>query len=174
MPVLWPLAVLGLDDLIERLGPARGWRTEEAKRMFGPGAVLIAIAVTTFLLWTRLVQREGRGNGWNSSARTYEAVGSALEALEADPGLVAVNNPPGFWLATRLRSVVIPDGGEAELVRVVEDFGVEWVVLERNHPVGLAEGYEDPGSFHSLELVSSLDPAAGSAVHLLKPKVSPP
>ena len=37
---------------------------------------------------------------------------------------------------------MIPNGGEAELHKVVDRFAVGWVVLDVNHPEGLADLYQ--------------------------------
>lgn len=167
MPVLWPLAILGLDDVLDRIGPTRSWRIEEAKGAFGLGAVLIAAVVTGFLFWTRVARPAGTGSGWNSSAIVYGEITDEIREIDEEGGLVAVNNPPGFWLASGLPSVVIPDGGEDALWRVARDFGVEWVVLEFNHPVGLNAAYEDPGSLTQFEYIATIDPRLGPPVHIL-------
>lgn len=165
MPLLWALAPIGLHNAIIRLAPRRGWEPVRATRAFGVGAVLIAGVVTAFLFWDRLLQPLGTPGAWGGSADVYRQVGRELRARDEQVGIVAVNNPPGFWLATRLASVVIPDGGPEDLLAVARDFQVEWVVLEGNHPQGLSDLYRHPRSLPGLELAGSLDVERGAPVY---------
>jgi hypothetical protein len=81
---------------------------------------------------------------------------------------VAVNNPPGFYLASGVPAVVIPDGGEAALRAVVNRFEVGWVLLDANHPAELASLYSHPESFGWLELRASFADSEGRVVYLLR------
>ncbi|MDX1601227.1 MAG: hypothetical protein R3191_06925, partial [Anaerolineales bacterium] len=77
-------------------------------------------------------------------------------------------NPPGFWLATRMPAVVIPNGGEAELYQVTQDFDVSWIVLEANHPRGLGDAYADPAGLGWSEIVGSVDSHQGDPIWVLR------
>jgi hypothetical protein len=79
-----------------------------------------------------------------------------------DPDSVAaVVDPPGFYLATGVPAVALPHGDEADLRAVVEKFGVDWIVLEADHPSGLDRLYASPSARTWLaEPIDFLDPAA--------------
>jgi len=90
-----------------------------------------------------------------------------LARLDADRAPVAVNNPPGFFAATEWPAVVIPDGVPSVLHQVVQRYGVGWIVLDANHPQGLAELYADPTGLEWLRPVTSWPDPSGQPVWLL-------
>jgi hypothetical protein len=81
---------------------------------------------------------------------------------------VAVGDPPGFYLATGAPSVAIPNGDEAVLRRVAEAYGVEWAVLEADHPAGLDELYASPGERTWLAAPLTFLDSSGHPVYLYR------
>ena len=169
MPLIWALAPIGLGEAVGRLAGLRGWNTAEANSVLSWGMILIAAAVTGFLTWQRLLSPAiDRQAGWDTPYRAYQQVGRELELIDEEIGVVAVNNPPGYWIATKQPAVVIPDGEVERLLDVVRDFQVEWVILEANHPAGLSDLYRDPDDTASLNYVQTLEPADYPAIHLFR------
>ena len=169
MPTLWALAALGLDRVVEWVGRRRQWEIVRARRILSIGAAAIASAATLFLLINRLVIPAAEGRGWGAEQRDYARARSLMPS--AADGRVAVNNPPGFWLATRMPAVVIPNGGEAELYQVAQDIDVSWIVLEANHPRGLGGAYADPARLGWSDIVGSVDSHQGNPIWVLRVSV---
>jgi hypothetical protein len=86
-----------------------------------------------------------------------------------------VNNPPGFFAVTEWPAVVIPNGDPSMLHQVVERYGVGWVVLDANHPAGLAALYQEPAASDWLQPITSWPDPTGRPVWLLsvRPATSP-
>lgn len=166
MPLLWSLASAGLYTSLRWLAPRRGWQLAKAWSGFGWGVVAVAAVATGFLLYIRQVRPQQTGGGWGTSQLDYAEVGAWLRQHDPSLGTVAVNNPPGFWLASGLPAVVIPVGGESELAEVVREFAVDWVVLERNHPLGLNELYAEPARASSMTYEHTLTIEGASPIHL--------
>jgi hypothetical protein len=95
-------------------------------------------------------------------------VTEALLRLDASPGAVAVNDPPGFYLASGLPCVVIPFGDVTTLRAVSERFHLEWLILDANVPAPMASLYQDPESVSWLKLRGHVDDAQGRVVYLLQ------
>lgn len=165
MPLVWALAPIGLTDLVRRAGGRRGWDVSGAQKAFAVGVVLVATVATAFLFVQRLVLPAARGAGWGSTQRDYARVADRLGARES--GVVAVNDPPGFWLASRRPAVVIPNGDERMLRRVVEDFDVRWIVLEADHPQELQEIYRRPRSLEWGTVVGSTESSTGDPIWII-------
>jgi 4-amino-4-deoxy-L-arabinose transferase-like glycosyltransferase len=166
MPILWALAPMGLKDLVDWWGEKRGWDLERSHTLFRNTAVVMACLFTLATYWNRVSGPGAAGSRWNSSNMTYQRVG---ELLEGARDLVAVNNPPGFYVATRMPAVVIPNGDGSILRSVVEAYGVGWVVLDANRPAALAALYDNPDSLPWLELHSStIDPSTQGPIYVLK------
>jgi hypothetical protein len=166
MPLIWAVAAIGLDHLAARASARFAWRIDPAWRMLASVALLVALAISGWVLAGK-AGAFGAGPSFDRNAITYEAVGVALDE-EGRSGVVAVNDPPGFYLATGWEAVVIPHGPESSLREVVARYGVEWVVLEVNHPQGLAELYRRPSSRSWLSEPTVVSDAAGLPVYLLR------
>jgi hypothetical protein len=163
MPLLWALAPLGLGEAVAWGARRRGWQTGQAQRVFAVSSVVMAAALTVALYIPKVIG----GQGWGAGRRNYIEAARLLDTLDANPGVVAVNNPPGFYLASGLPAVVIPHGGPETLRAVVEAFDVGWVVLDVNHPPGLADLYSSPGAVPWLENAATLGNEQGP-IYLLR------
>ncbi|MGH2621441.1 MAG: glycosyltransferase family 39 protein, partial [Anaerolineales bacterium] len=163
MPVLWALAPVGLRAAIDWAGGKRKWEPGQARRVLGTAAVLLAAGVTIGLYVTRLVLPARDGQGWGSGSQSYLEVGQRIP----DPvGRVAVNNPPGFSLATGREAVVIPNGPPETLRQVARRYQVDWIVLESNHPSELDGLYASPESLPWLRLAGTLTDPSGMPIYL--------
>ena len=163
MPMLWALAPIGIRAGISWLGAKRGWDRIEAWRVFGTSAVLLAVLLTVVLYANRFSEE---GDPWNASAQTYRAVAATIS--EGSPSVVAVNNPPGFFVYSQLPAVVIPNGPENVLRDVVDFYRVRWIVLEANHPQGLDSLYSEPESLRWLVLHQTIADSKGEPVYVLE------
>ncbi len=168
MPVVWALAPLGLERAVAWGAAKRNWPAQQAQRVFATAAVALAAALTLGLYFPKVIGPGPELARWDSSQRVLARAASELAALDARPGVVAVNNPPGFYLASGIPAVVIPDGDATTLRAVIDRFGVGWVILDANHPAGLASLYADPESMSWLELGASFRDEQGRQVWLLR------
>ena len=151
MPLLWTLVPAGLHRAIQWLSQLRRWDEAQAQRVFAVTIFGMTAILTVVLYVTKVIGIQSNTSLWMGPKRTYDAAAETLAGLNPNYGTVAINNPPGFYVSSQRGSVVIPDGGEAELQRVVERFAVEWVVLDVNHPEGLADLYQGQAKVSWLE-----------------------
>jgi hypothetical protein len=167
MPLLWALAASGLAFAGSWVAGRVGWVENRTRVMFTTISLVLACGLS---VWS-LAGKAGAFGVEGSFVRnrdTYRAAGEIL-VLHGDRGsVVAVGDPPGFYLATGAPSVVIPNGDEIVLRHVAEVYGVEWVVLEADHPSGLEALYESPAERTWLAApLMFLDPS-GNPVYLYR------
>jgi hypothetical protein len=167
MPFLWVLAPIGLDESIKFGAEKRGWDLIGAQKVFGAAAVILALSMTVGLFYIRVIGPGGEETIWSSSHAVYESVDQWFKNSDLEDQLVAINNPPGFYVASGMQSVVIPDGGLRELREVIELFGVEWVVLDSSNP-GLMDLYENPGMVSWLMHAITLEPLPKSRIQIYR------
>ncbi len=151
MPLLWALVPAGLHRVIQWLSHLRRWDEAQAQRLFAATIFGMTAILTVGLYVTKVIGIQSNTALWMGPKRTYDAAAETLAELNPDYGIVAINNPPGFYVSSKKGSVVIPYGGEAELHRVVDRFEVEWLVLDVNHPEGLADLYQGQAKVSWLE-----------------------
>lgn len=167
MPILWALAPLGLHEIVKFGAKKRNWDRESAQKVFAAAAIVLAGLTTLGLFALRVIGSKPQAPKWSASHQAYVQVGDWL-AEHAGPGdMVAINNPPGFYTATHLPSIVIPDGGEQELKSVAEVYEIDWVVLDQNNP-GLRSLYENPNEAEWLILEAQLEPPVGPVLLIFR------
>lgn len=166
MPLVWAALALGIHETA-RLAPRLGWGADGTRRLFA----IVAVAVATALsIWT-LAGKAGAFGTSASFSRNRIAYSNSLARIRAsDAGSVsrvAVVNPPGFYAATGVAAVALPNGDAVRLREVVERFGVDWIVLEADHPSGLAGLYADPAGLSWLGGPITLADPGGRRIILL-------
>ena len=117
MPLLWVLVPVGLQRAIEWVSKRRNWNEAQAQRVFAATLFAITAMLTVGLYITKVIGFQSENLSWMGPQRTYDAVADALLEIDPEYGIVAVNNPPGFYLSSGQGAVVIPDGGETELLQ---------------------------------------------------------
>jgi 4-amino-4-deoxy-L-arabinose transferase-like glycosyltransferase len=142
LPILWAVAPVGFDRTMEWAARKRNWNPVESKKVLGMGALVFMILISTALTWAKVIGVSLDAPRWQESQRIYKQIGKQLLDFGTGDDVVAVNNPPGFFLATGLNAVVIPNGSPISLKAVVDQYQARWVILDENHPEGLADLYE--------------------------------
>jgi hypothetical protein len=168
MPVLWAFVPAGLEVAIDWGAKIRGWERRKSQKVLGTSVLVIVAMLTVILFWSKTIGPELNNLRWESGLRTFDEVGELLREISSSPEIVAVNNPPGFYLATNLECVAIPNGTVETLRGVIEHYRVKWVVLDANRPVGLAPLYDEPTSVSWLEQKAILHDASGREIYLLQ------
>lgn len=158
-PLGWACAAVGFEAAISKGVEKRGWRPRTAWRVLSGGAVVMVAALTLGTFWARVIQPEPGGPIWSVSDRAYRLAGEVLDKMGIpDSAVVMVNNPPGFYLATGRSAIVIPDGGEDELLAAARRYGAEILILDGNNPKldALYERATGNANFRYLDTVGSM------------------
>jgi hypothetical protein len=124
-PYWWVAAPMGLDVIIEK-ARARGRLGESAYLVFSSIMVLLAIILTTYIVYIRVVANE-----WPKDDGNYASVEKMLIENGARPGeIVIVRNPPGYYIVSERPAIVIPYGGESVLLAVAKRYSARYLILE--------------------------------------------
>lgn len=155
-PLMWVLAACGFDVLINIGVQKRNWEKEKATLLFGLSLVIILGCATGFVYIDRVIGEDIQAPVWNESFHIAREIEKMLGDLGAGPDdLVMINNPPGLYAAAGRQSIVIPDGDIKTVLEAADEFNSSYLILEANHPVGLAEIYLDPVSAGPLEFLAT-------------------
>jgi hypothetical protein len=168
LPVAWALAPVGMEAALGWLAQRRKWDPSRASRMFVPAILAFVILISGWVAWDRVIAGWPAAPRWEISASQHRAVAEALARIDPSPGVVAVNDPPGFYLASGLPCVVVPHGDTAALQALADRADVDWVILDANRPEPLAGLYQAPGSVPWLSLEATLMDAQGRPIYLLR------
>jgi len=134
-PFLVSAAMTGLDAAVNwAANRRRGWRTAQARRFFGIGAVALAVILSGYVGAQKVAT-------WHRADAVYREVDRWLTDQETADAGVVVGNPPAFWYHTRRAAIAIPNGDVETLLAVADRYDVRYVLLEPDHPAGLADLY---------------------------------
>lgn len=156
---LWALVPVGLEIMVNWGGRKRGWNPGRAYPVFALGLTVIAITLSAFFFSTRVIGSSLTQPVWDRGERTYQAVGGALNhiGISADE-IAAVNNPPAWYLATGRSSIVIPNGGVAELLAAARRYNASYLILEQGQE-NLSDLYANPGDRKGLDYLTTIEGA---------------
>lgn len=167
LPFVWSTAPAGIDAAVEWVAARRrGWDLRQAQRVFGWAAVALALALSVWLTGKKIGAWDQVGLDWGSADQHYGAVGEWLDAHAEADAIILVNNPPGFYYFAQSPAIVIPNGDVETVLAVADRYGARYLVLEANHPAGLAELYAGQRLLSRLEHVATFDDALGRPVLL--------
>jgi len=124
-PYWWVAAPIGLDVIVEK-ARARGRLDKNAYLAFSSIMVLLAIILTTYLVYIRVVV-----NKWSKDDGNYASVEKMLIENGGRLGeIVIVRNPPGYYIASERPAIVLPYGDESDLLAVAKRYHALYLVLE--------------------------------------------
>jgi hypothetical protein len=167
LPFYFAAAPAGLEQAVRWIAARRrGWQVAQATRVFLVGLAAICTLLTLALFWRRAVGENPRRPAWNTSDTAYEAVGAWL-ATEGDiDSVVMANNPPALYYFTNHPSVVVPNGGIDTVLAAAGRYGVKWVVVDANVPVGLIGLYTQADQHSCLQAAATFADAEERPVYL--------
>jgi hypothetical protein len=152
LPYIYATAVVGLDKSIDWLAARRrGWKARSAKQFFAVGLVVMAIFLSGFIYYQRVL----KSNTWNSADRAYATVAGWV-AMQNPAAIVMINNPPAYRYHGGGLSVVVPNEDVATTLRVADRYQVDYLVLGPNDPA-LAAIYHQTLAHPRLRLVNTVD-----------------
>lgn len=158
LPFICIWAAKGLDDAAAWVAQHLRWEPGGAQTLFSVGVVAAALIMTIFVIGTSVIGGLDLGNiKWNAANRVYLRIGSFLDGTPGAPQDVRVmsGNTPGFYYMTGRGGVPLPNGDEETLLRAAEDYNINYVLIDVNHPAGLASLFDDGPSTDRLRLVES-------------------
>lgn len=159
-PLFWAAAPIGLGRFISWGEKRRGWNKQQALPIFSVGIIVLALTVSIYIFQGRVVGIDRKLPVWNSSNHKYQKIEDELRRLGlSDDDLVLINNPPGYWIASERSALSVPDGGVETLIKLANDFNVHYLVLEKDHPIGMNELYLSPSNFANFDKLSTVEDA---------------
>jgi len=157
-PVLWSLAPVGMEALIEKVGLKRSWNIKTAARVFSMSLIIFSVLFTGYITLNKIYQKDNHRFIWGLQEKRYESMGGLIESNNLEKSTVIVGNPPGFFLATGNQAIAIPDGDEQNILLVADEFNADYLILEPGGFPDLLSGLYDGSSLNkSFDLLNDLD-----------------
>lgn len=136
-PLFWAAAPVGLEAFVSWAARVRRWRITQAWQFFQAGTVGLAILLTVFMSYNRLVGSQDSWT-WNRGYERYARLAEKLEELGSKPtDVVMVNNAPGYFVACGQAAISIPFGDLDVLRKVAWRIGARFLIIEMDQIQGV-------------------------------------
>jgi len=156
-PLFWAVTPVGLFAFLEWGERRRGWDTHQASRVFQIGMVLIALFLTVFVTFNRVIGGDVLQPAWDDLQRRYARVEQELIFRHASPeAVVLVNDAPTYYLASRRPSISIPYGNTDVLLQVAQRYGGRYLLIEIEQVRGDTL-YAQPGDRPGLRYLETVE-----------------
>jgi hypothetical protein len=152
--IIWCLAASGF--FIDWGVDKRNWTRTKAGNVFGALLVSMVALAAIYIYVGRVIGNDISRPAWNESFYAANEISAYLNGYGLESSdLVMINNPPGFYAATGMSSIVIPSGPIDDLILAGNTYGAKYLVLEQNHPGELDELYNNPDLDNRLEYLGT-------------------
>jgi len=129
--LIWAAVPAGLERFVDWGKRKRNWQPSRAIPAFAVILLTVCLILTGFFYLQKVFGTGNPSGRWGASFNTYEEVGRELNRFETVPkGLIMVNNPPGFWLATGRSAIVIPGGDLQQTLDAAARYNAKLLLLE--------------------------------------------
>jgi hypothetical protein len=145
LPLLWSAAAIGFEMALEWAQRVRKWNIRQSRTVFTIAILCFTLFLTIFSSWSKFAKDGQASSRWEANHTTYQQVETSIKGLGAEPQeIILTVNPPGYFGSTSRRSIAIPDGNILTTLEVAEKYGARYLALEKDHPKGLDDLYENP------------------------------
>ena len=145
LPLLWSAATIGFSAILDWAHHVRNWNIKEARIVFTIAILGFTLFLTIYSGWSKFAKEGQAPSKWEENHFIYEQVEMAITKFGAGhQEIVLTINPPGYFESTNRPAIAIPDGDILTTIEVAEKYGGRYLVLEKDHPQGLDDLYENP------------------------------
>lgn len=158
-PLVWSLASEGFGVFVQWGVRKRGWSPISATQVFAFFVLGMLMILTVYLYCTRVIGKDVRNPVWDEAHQRQVKICAKLRGITNAEGIedwsVMINNPVGFYLACEKRAVSVPVGGLTVVQLVARQYGIEFLVLERDHPAEISPYFYRPADTSFLTLLDN-------------------
>ncbi|MCX6054427.1 MAG: hypothetical protein NTZ74_05845 [Chloroflexi bacterium] len=130
--LLWSVVPFGLDQVLKFFVIKRKWNLESSRKILSLTLILSMMIITLHLLRQKIIYGQENSISWNMTLEEFVVINQKIiEKTNDIDGIVMVNDPPGYYIATGRRAVAIPYGDLATILEVSKVFGVRYIALNR-------------------------------------------
>jgi len=164
LPFIYATALVGLDCSVDWVARhRRRWNAPLAKQFFGVGLVIIAVALSSFVYYGRVL----KNNAWNNADTLYPAI-AAWVIKENPSATVMIGNPPAYRYHGGGLSIIVPNENIETTLQAARHYHADYLILDQNHPAPLTEVYTQTVTHPDLSLEQTFIDDAGNPIYIFK------
>lgn len=165
-PLLWAAYPAGLDACLDWGRRKRGWDLRQARPFFQTSLAVLALILSLFVAFNRVVGEDILHPFWNLPAERYRLAETTMQKTGAAPqATVLVNNPPGYTLVSGRPAISIPYGDLDVLRLTAERYQAQYLIVELDQVKGETL-FSHPGDRPGLRY---LGPAGELQIYAIEP-----
>jgi hypothetical protein len=93
---------------------------------------------------------------WQTGAEKYDLLNRELESHGiSEKYSVMINNPPGFYLVSQRKAVVVPNADINGVKQMAKEFDIDYLILDSHIVPQLADFYQSDQSIPGLAFIFS-------------------
>jgi hypothetical protein len=164
LPFIYATALIGLDRAVDWVVRyRRRWDAPQAKQFFGVALVIMAVALSSFIYYGRVL----KNNAWNNADTLYPAI-AAWVAKESPSATVMIGNPPAYRYHGGGLSIIVPNENIETTLQAAHYYKADYLILDQNHPAPLTEVYTQTVTHPDLSLVQTFTDDASHDIYIFK------
>ncbi len=148
----WVGSSLGLYAAVGKLMLRRRQSDERIYRIFSVGILVILLASTILLYQQKVFGKEMNKEYWQQGYLVYTRLNQDLISHDIPAAAsVFVNNPPGFFLVSQRKAVVVPNASIDEVHELAKKYEINYLILDEHIVPQLADFYQEGASGHGFD-----------------------
>jgi hypothetical protein len=148
----WVASSLGLYAAVRKLMARQRQTDQRIYGIFSIGVLVILLASSLLLYQQKVLGKEMSTSYWQQGYMDYIGLEQALLAHELPAGAgVMINNPPGFYLVSQRKAVVVPNASIEVVHDLANRYQIPYLILDENIVPELADFYQEGGSRDGFE-----------------------
>lgn len=132
---IWVLIAGGTQQFIEWGIRKRNWMLLRSQVMFGSALIAFSIIFTSFVYVRDVIGTDSITTNWDRETVDFiELENQIIKRSDNSQDVIMINDPVGYHLATNRWSIVIPKTDWFYLRKLIQEFNVRYIVLDKNLP----------------------------------------
>lgn len=153
----WLMVIPGLESFALFLKRKRHLPISQSITVLGIFGILMMVGITIWGFSTRVVGPDRKNSKWTANEKAMQGVADYLEENGATlQDVVMVNDPPGFYLASQMRSIVIPYGPLETAVAAAQQFNASYLLIDENQ-TNLVDVYMHPSDWPGIRYIETVN-----------------
>ncbi|KAF0112501.1 MAG: hypothetical protein FD147_97 [Chloroflexi bacterium] len=129
--IFWSLVPLGLHSAVNFGVKLRKWDITRSWKLFGITLIAVMCLFSAFYFIGKISIGQEGNKPWNETQDNYLQIEQKIDDLKRDKtGIVMVNNPPGYFLATGRSAIVIPAGGIDAIANASIHYKAKYIIVD--------------------------------------------
>lgn len=152
---LWSLAIIGIEATVQWTIRKLNWVEQKARTLIAT-VLILGITAMTCITFTNKVQPFI--GTWDKKYSDFVRLTEHLESFSGNEQFrVMINDSPGYSGATQREAIQLTSGSIQDVIFLMDEFNIDYLVIDADVPTNLKSFYDDPGSQAGFDLIDQFN-----------------